>query len=253
VTVKLESLVAFLDEALGIPHHPDYPTALNGLQVGGVETVSRVAAAVDTSVRTISAAAAGGAQLMVVHHGAFWDGLRPITGRRLDRVRGLLDGGVALYSAHLPLDAHPTLGNCAILMREIGLEPTERFGSHEGAPLGWSAETGNLALTDLRARVEEAVAGPVQVIAGGGEEAGRVAVVTGGGGSFLTRAAAEGVGTLITGEGGHHTFVDAHELGINLIYAGHYATEVFGVKALGGLIEAEFGLDWFFVDDPSGL
>lgn len=253
MTAELESIVGFLDELLGIPSHPDYSTALNGLQVGGVTEVGRVASAVDASERTIAVAADRDADLLIVHHGTFWDGLRPVTGRRLRRLRGLLNGGVALYSAHLPLDAHPEIGNCILLLREIGLEPHARFGEYEGAPIGWRTDDCDLGVGELERRVASAVNGPTRLIPGGGDRAGNVAVVTGGGGSFMESAAKEGIHTLITGEGSHHTFLDAHELGVNLIYAGHYATEVFGVRALGEVLEKKFGVDHTFIDDPSGL
>lgn len=254
MTSELESIVAFLDELLDVAGHPDYPTALNGLQVEGPPAVDHVVSSVDASEATIAAAAAEGADLLLVHHGAFWSGLGPVVGRRYRRLRGLIDNGIALYSAHLPLDAHPDVGNCALLMRAIGLEPTARFGSYEGAPIGWRGDGGGMGIQELRERVSAAVGGgPVRVIEGAGPDVGEVAVVTGGGGSFIGEAAAAGVGTLVTGEGSHHTFTDAHELGVNVLYAGHYATETFGVRALGEVLARRFGVTHTFVDLPSGL
>jgi dinuclear metal center YbgI/SA1388 family protein len=254
VATELESIVGFLDGLLEVERHPDYPTALNGLQVAGPESVHRVVSAVDTSEATIAAAAEEGADLLLVHHGAFWDGLGPVTGRRYRRLHALFQHGIGLYSAHLPLDAHPEFGNCALLMKALGLEPADRFGTYEGAPIGWRAETEEMGLDELRERVSRAVGGgPVRVIDGAGRDAGVVAVVTGGGGSFIAAAAAEGVTTLVTGEGAHHTFTDANELGVNVLYAGHYATETFGVRALGEELVRRFGVSHTFVDVPSGL
>ena len=254
VTIELESIVGFLDDLLDVRQHPDYPTAMNGLQVDGPERVARVVSAVDTSETTVAAAAAESADLLLVHHGAFWDGAGPVVGRRYRRLHALLHHEIALYSAHLPLDAHPGVGNCALLMRAIGLEPEGRFGTYEGAPIGWRAPTSGLSLAVLRERVTEAVGGgPVRVIQGAGPDAGDVAVVTGGGGSFIAEAAASGVTTLVTGEGAHHTFTDAHEFGVNVLYAGHYATETFGVRALGEELANRFGVTHTFVDVPSGL
>jgi dinuclear metal center YbgI/SA1388 family protein len=251
---ELESVVAFLDDLLEVRGHPDYRTALNGLQVAGPERIGHVASAVDASVATIDRARDIGADLMVVHHGAFWGGLQPLVGRQLARVGTLIRNGIALYSAHLPLDAHPEVGNCAILIREIGLEPEGRFGEFEGVSLGFRAPAGDLPLAELADRVRRAVGGgPVRVIEGAGPGSGDVAVVTGGGGSFIPAAAAAGVRTLVTGEGSHHTFVDAHELGVNVIYAGHYATETFGVRALGDRLREAFGIEHSFIDVPSGL
>lgn len=251
--VKLASLTDHLDRFLGVDEHPDYRTALNGLQVQGREEVRKIAAAVDTSEAVIRHAADQGADLLLVHHGLFWDGLRPITGRRYRKVAALLDAGMALYSAHLPLDGHPEVGNCILLARALELEVEDRFGSYEGAPIGWygtPAEWGRQALVD---RCAEVLGGPVQLLDGGPEQLRRVAVVTGGGGSFIEEAARQGVDTLVTGEGSHHTFVDAHELGLNVIYGGHYRTETFGVRALAAHLAETFDLDWVFLDHPSGL
>ncbi len=254
MATELESVVYFMDDLLGIPEHPDYRTALNGLQVEGPSEIRHVVSAVDTSTLTIDAAANAGADLMVVHHGTFWGGLEPITGRHYGRLRALFDHGIALYSAHLPLDAHPEFGNCALLTRELGFEPVERFGEFEGAPLGWRVETKGLPLEELADRLSTAVGGgPVHTIAGAGQDTAVVAVVTGGGGSFITDAASAGVDTLITGEGSHNTFTDAHELGVNVLYAGHYATETFGVRALGQELARRFEIAHTFVDVPSGL
>ncbi|HKK94473.1 MAG TPA: Nif3-like dinuclear metal center hexameric protein [Longimicrobiales bacterium] len=251
---ELERVVGFMDELLDVDAHPDYRTALNGLQVEGPAEVDVVVSAVDTSEATIAAAIDHGADLMLVHHGAFWSGLQPLVGRHYRRMRALIEGEVALYSAHLPLDAHPDVGNCALLMRALGLEPAARFGGYEGAPLGWRASTSGLQLDELARRLSHATGGgDVRVIAGSGSTAGEVAVVTGGGGSFIGDAAKEGIDTLVTGEGAHHTFTDAHELGVNVLYGGHYATETFGVRALGDELARRFGVTHTFVDVPSGL
>lgn len=255
--MKLESVVEYLDALLGIPAHPDYRTALNGLQVAGPpdREIGRIAAAVDTSEATIAAASAEGADLLLVHHGLFWSGLTPLTGRHYRRVRGLIDGGVALYSAHLPLDGHPELGNGVLLAHALGLADLEPFGRYEGATVGWIGRHAEpLRAADLAERVAEAVGGAVHVVeVERPRPIERIAVVTGGGGSFLEEAAEAGADALVTGEGSHHTFVDAHELGVHVFYAGHYATEVFGVKALAAHLAERFDLSWTFLDRPSGL
>lgn len=250
--MKPESLFEYLDGLLGIPDHPDYPTALNGVQVATFRPIGRVAAAVDASQETIDAAVETGADLLLVHHGLFWGGLEPLTGRRFRKVAALIEGGVGLYSAHLPLDAHPQVGNCALLAKAIGVEPTERFGRYEEIQVGWSgAFAGDRS--ELVLRVEEAVGGPVQLVAGGPERIERIGVVTGAGGSFVAEAAAAGLDALVTGEGSHNTYVDANELGVNILYAGHYATETFGVRALADHVAERFGLEAEFLDFPSGL
>lgn len=247
-----EFIFDFLDGLLGVPEFPDYEGAVNGVQVEAPGPVRRVAAAVDAGVPAIEAAVERGADLLLVHHGLYWGGSAPLTGRLYRRIAPLIRSEVALYSAHLPLDAHPEVGNCALLTRELGLEPGERFGTFRDVPIGFVAETdeGREAFRD---RVAGVVEGPVHLIPGGPERVRTVGVVTGGGGSLAREAAEAGLDALLTGEGAHHTFLDAVELGVNIFYAGHYATETWGVKALAGRLEREFGLPWEFLDFPSGL
>ena len=252
--MKPESIVAYLDEYLQLEGHPDYSAAFNGLQVEGTREVRRIAAAVDASLASVEEAAERGADLMLVHHGLFWSGAAPVTGPLFRRMRVLIENGLALYSAHLPLDAHPEVGNCALLSRAIGVEPKEPFGRYQGAPVGWRGELdGPIGVAELEARVASAVSGPVRVIPGGPGLVTRVGVVTGGGASFLGEAARLGLHALVTGEGPHHTYIDAMELGVHVLLGGHYATETFGVKALAELVSERFGVDWFFVDQPTGL
>ena len=248
----LESILYFLDSELGIPEFPDYETALNGLQVEGTGPIRKIGVAVDAGVQTVEAAVAGDVDLLIVHHGIYWDGLRPMTGRRYRRVAPLIRAGTALYAAHLPLDAHPEMGNCVQLLRALGLTPEERFGRFQDADIGFAA-TAKGGREAFRRRVEEVLEGPVRLIAGGPPEAGKVGVVTGGGASFVRAAAKAGLDTLLTGEGPHHSYLDAVEFGVNLLLAGHYATETFGVRALAALVEERFGVPWEFLDFPTGL
>lgn len=252
--MKLESILQYIDEYLGVSEHPDYANALNGLQVGGPEEVAHIVAAVDASEASVRAAVERKADLLLVHHGLFWSGLAPITGRRLRRIRPLLLNQVGLYSVHLPLDAHAEVGNCALLGRALGLELQGTFGAYEGVEIGW---WGSLPEpTDapgLRDRVSQVLDGPVHLIPGGPEQIRRVGVVTGGGASFTPEAADMGLDALVTGEGSHHTHFDAMELGVHVLLGGHYATEVFGVRALAGHLADRFDLTWEFVDQPTGL
>ncbi|MDH5760217.1 MAG: Nif3-like dinuclear metal center hexameric protein [Gemmatimonadota bacterium] len=253
--MKLSALVDYLNGYLDVPGHPDYPTALNGLQMDGPEHVAKLAAAVDASEEVIEAAAEAGVDLVLVHHGLFWDGLRPVTGRRYRKVKRLLDAGIAVYSVHLPLDAHAEVGNCALLGRSLGLELQDRFGSYKGSPVGW---WGTLPEPVDSERLSEMVAdalggGPVRHLEGSAEWIGRVGVVTGAGGSMVEEAAGLGLDALVTGEASHHTYVDARELGVHVFLGGHYATETFGVKALAEHLAERFRLDWSFLDHPSGL
>jgi dinuclear metal center YbgI/SA1388 family protein len=248
----IECLLYFLQETLHLEDFPDYPNALNGLQVAGPEMVRRVGGAVDASEETIRDAVQRGVDLLVVHHGLFWDGLGPLTGPRYRKVAALIRGGVALYSAHLPLDAHPDLGNGVLLARSLGLAPEGPFGSFKGVHVGCRS-TAEMDRGDLLERLEHAVSGPVRLIPGGPQEARRIGILTGSGASALKEAAECGLDTLVTGEAPHHAYHQAMELGINLLLGGHYATETFGVKALAELLGRQFSLPWEFLHHPTGF
>ncbi len=252
--MKLESILQYLDTYLRVSEYPDAANALNGLQVGGPDDVRHVVAAVDASEATIADAVELGADLLLVHHGLFWEGLRPLTGRRLRKVRALVTNRVALYSAHLPLDAHPEVGNCALLARALGLEVRGRFALHRGVEIGWWGTLDDPTSGEsLRQRLAVVLGGPVHLIPGGPERVGSVAVVTGMGASSIEEAAERGIDVLVTGEGSHHSHFDAMELGVTVLFGGHYATETFGVRALAGHLAERFGLTWEFVDRPTGL
>ncbi|MEJ2203079.1 MAG: Nif3-like dinuclear metal center hexameric protein [Gemmatimonadota bacterium] len=253
--MQLESLLQYLDAYLGVRDFPDFPNALNGLQVEGGPEVRKVVAAVDASEASILEAASRGADLMVVHHGLFWEGLQPLTGRLLRRVGPLLEHGIGLYSVHLPLDSHAEVGNSALLARALGLDVQGRFAAYQDVEIGWWGTFGEGASAeDLRRSVAEAVDGaPVHLIPGGPDRVERVGVVTGGGASFVGEAVEAGLDALVTGEGSHHTHFDAMEMGIHLLFGGHYATEVFGVQALTVHIAERFDLEWSFIDHPTGL
>ena len=250
--MELAELTRFLDGELRIAEIPDYPGAHNGLQLESEAPVRRVAVAVDASLAVIEQAVAEGAQLLVVHHGMFWRGVEPVTGPRFRKLKAALDGGLAIYSAHLPLDVHPRLGNNACLAAAMGLAGCEPFLEWKGIQLGLAGPMDGTR-EDLAARVRDAVGGPVHVCPGGSAQAGRVGVITGGAGSEVAAAAACGIDTLVTGEGPHWSFPLAEELGVNVLYAGHYATETFGVRALAAELEEKFGLEWCFIDRPTGL
>jgi dinuclear metal center YbgI/SA1388 family protein len=250
--MHLDVLTAYLDRYLRVAEVPDYPAALNGLQVENAGEVTRVAAAVDASQASIDAAVAAGADLLLVHHGLFWDGNRPVTQRRYRRLSALLRADVAVYSAHLPLDVHPEVGNNAVLARELGIEAEGAFGEYRGSPVGlWGRlEIGREALAK---QLGELLGAPVKLVPGGPERVRRVGVITGGAGGEIEAARALGLDAFVTGEGAHHNYFDAEEGGNNLYLGGHYATEVWGVRALARKLEEEFGLPWSFVDHPTGM
>jgi len=248
----LEHILHFIQETFGVRDFPDYAHALNGLQVEGAREVVRLAGAVDASEVSIRGAVEAGANLMLVHHGLFWDGFGPLTGPRFRKVRALMEGRTGLYALHLPLDAHPELGNCALLDRAAGLEPSEPFGDFKGVKVGWWCQA-SVHRDALRSALSIAVGGEVRVIPGGPVHLERVGVLTGAGASSLAEAAEMGLHALVTGEAAHHHYHDAMEMGVNLFLAGHYATETFGVKALGSTLARQFSLDWTFLDHPTGM
>jgi dinuclear metal center YbgI/SA1388 family protein len=248
----LTEIVEYCDKLLRVGEIADYANAVNGLQVANAGRVTKIAAAVDACGYTIDAAAESGCDLLIVHHGLFWQGVQAVTGHRYHQLKRALDAGLAVYSAHLPLDAHPTLGNSALLCAALGLENTEPFAPYKGTCVGVRAR-GEIERTELAARLERAVGGPVRVCPSGTATAREIGVVTGGAGSALQELVATGIDTFITGEGPHWTFPLAEDLRINLLYGGHYATETFGVKALAAEISARFQVPWHFIDHPTGL
>lgn len=254
--VSLQDVTAYLDGYLRIKEVPDDANALNGLQVENSGTVTRIVAAVDASQATIDGA--GKHALLLVHHGMFWDGHGTVTGRRHRKIRALYDSDTALYSAHIPLDLHPDVGNNVVLARRLGMTTLDCFGTHKGVLLGVAgAAPASLSRRDqLVPVVSKALqidASAVKLIPGGPEQLGRIGIITGGAGSAIAQAKSAGCDTYITGEGAAHTYFDAMELGVNVIYAGHYATETVGVQALAEHLSDRFTLPWEFHHHPTGL
>lgn len=250
--MRLSELSTYLDEYLAVATTPDYSPALNGLQLESEREITHVAAAVDATQASIEAAIGAGAQVLLVHHGLFWDGNQPLTGRRYRRVKRAMEAGLAVYSAHLPLDVHPEVGNNAVLARALGLAPLGRFGDYKGLPLGVWGEL-DLSRETLKTRLERALGSAVTLVGGGPERIRRIGIVTGGAADMVGAARAAGLDAFITGEGAHHHYFDAMEGGINLYLGGHYATEVWGVRALAEHLADRFGLAWTFIDQPTGL
>ncbi|MDA0813325.1 MAG: Nif3-like dinuclear metal center hexameric protein [Verrucomicrobia bacterium] len=250
----LRTITSHLDKLLKIEAIPDYPQALNGLQLENSGEVTRVAAAVDACLPVIERAVADKVDLLLVHHGLFWLGAQRIQGSLYRKLKLAMDGGLAIYSAHIPLDVHPKVGNNALLAKAIGLTEPEPFFSWKGIQLGLRGHM-SISRDRLVARVTKAVgaSNPVHVCTGGGDKAGMVGIITGGAGSEIAAIADTGVDTFITGEGPHWSYTAAEELGVNLIYGGHYATETFGVRVLSSLLAKKYELPHQFIDHPTGL
>lgn len=248
----LATLTAHCDRVLRTTEFRDWDGAVNGLQVSNDGTVTRIAAAVDASLATVRLAAAAGADLLVVHHGLFWGPSHPWTGRRRELLQCLIENNLAVYSSHLPLDAHPRLGNNARLAAALRLRRLQPFFFEKGQFIGLQANT-PLPRSELADRLTQTLGAPPKLLPGGPATCRRIGIVTGGAGTSLKLAASEGVDTFITGEGPHWTFALAEDLGLNVFYGGHYATETFGVKALAEHLSRRFKIPWTFLDHPTGL
>lgn len=248
----LADLVREMDAELRTAEVPDYPNALNGLQLASTSgEVRRIASAVDACLPVIRQAVERGCDLLLVHHGLFWQGLQRLEGPAFDKLRVALEGGLAVYASHIPLDVHPRLGNNIRLCRALRLPSPRLFFSWKGIQLGLRAAV-SIERSELLARAQKLL-GPVHLCPGGPERVRNVGVITGGAGGEVAQAAREGIDTFLTGEGAHWTYPLAEELGVNLIYGGHYATETFGVQALGDWLARRHRLPHEFIDHPSGL
>lgn len=252
-------IAKYLDELLSTSSVPDYPNALNGLQLDNSGRVTSVAAAVDYSLDTVRKAAELKSDLLILHHGMFWSGLRPFVGAQRAKLDILLRNDIAVYSSHIPLDLHATFGNNVLLSQELGLTPLDGFASFKGILIGVRGET-SIATGELLKRAQSfARKHGGDAIASGraldGAITRRWGMCTGAGASSdtLAEAASAGIDTLIVGEGPHHTAVEASDLGITVIYAGHYATETLGVRSLASHLGERFGLTVNSISSPTGL
>jgi dinuclear metal center YbgI/SA1388 family protein len=250
-TVRRDDLVAYLDRYLRVAAIPD--SSPNGLQVQGAERVTRAAFAVDVSVKTIRAAAKARANFLVVHHGLWWGRHEPIVGTMHARVSALIESSVSLYAAHLPLDCHDEVGNNVELARLLSLRVDGPFGQYKGVEVGVTASAARgIRRATFAKAIERALATKADVLPFGPASVRRVAIVSGGGAAFAEAAARAGCDTLLTGESSHAAVNPAREAGINLIFAGHYATETVGLEALRRHLQERFGLSTTFLSAPTG-
>lgn len=251
-------IATYLDDLLGAAAVPDYPGALNGLQLDHVGPVRGIAAAVDVSIPALEQTHRVGANFLIVHHGLFWEGARCIVGVTYRRLQLLFKNDIAVYSSHLPLDAHSSLGNNALLAKALNLVASGPFAQYKDVSTGCSGAS-YIPTHELVARVQQLVHPLGARIRVTPHDRARITrswgICTGAGASSetLREAVALNIDTLVVGEGPHHTAVDAPDLGLVVIYAGHYATETFGVRAIAQRAAEEFNLPWSFVHVPSGL
>jgi dinuclear metal center YbgI/SA1388 family protein len=250
--MKNTDLITYLDTYLQISEFMD--NSQNGLQVQGREEIQNVAAAVDACQESIDAAAAANTDLLIVHHGLFWEKPEKLIGSHYRRIKKLLDAGINLYCAHLPLDTHPEVGNNAVLARRLGFELAEGFGEHHGRKIGVIAQMpASISQSEFLRRLRATLSKNVRADFLGSQEIQRIAVVTGGGAFLLPQALAAGVDAYITGEPSHSRYHFSKENRLNVVYGGHYTTETFGVIALAQHLKEKFQLPYQFFDFPTGL
>jgi dinuclear metal center YbgI/SA1388 family protein len=249
---RLTSIIDALDEWLTPGEFQDLGP--NGLQVPGGSEVTRVVTGVSAQRALIERAVQEGAELVLVHHGLFWDflptGLTPVLAERL---RPLFRHDVSLAAYHLPLDAHPEVGNNAILAERLGCERHEPFGTYRNQTIGRAGTFAGdgIPAGDLFARVRDVTGRVPTVFDAGPARVRRIGIVSGAGADHLREAIALGLDALLTGEPREHVMADAREAGIHFIAAGHYATETFGVRALGDWLAARFGVEHVWIDLPN--
>ena len=246
-----DELISFLDQLLDAQGFDDYGP--NGLQVVGREDVRRVATGVSAHRELFERAAETEADMVLCHHGLFW-GSEPIAidQRMKGRLLPLFRSDMSLAAYHLPLDAHPEVGNNALICGELGLRRGEPFGEARGRAIGFIGETdGALALDELADRCRSAFRRDPLVFPGDGRPLRRVGVVSGGGGSSLGEAIRLGLDAFLTGEPEEPAMADARESGVAFLACGHYATETFGIRRLGELLAEQFGVEHSFIEIPN--
>lgn len=247
----LTDLVFFCDQRTNRAAFKDAPAAFNGLQVANSGRATKIGAAVDAGLIPFQKAAAAGVDFLIVHHGMYWDMPRPLTGPVYERVATLFRADCALYSSHLPLDAHPELGNNALLARQLGLIPTRTWLPNDGGPIGTIAAYSS-PRSALRARLESLYPHVIAIEYGSASPT-ELAFCSGSGNSALAALGSTGCDTLVTGELREEHFNVAQEQKLNLYLCGHYATEVHAVRALAAELAAKFNLPWEFIATENPL
>jgi dinuclear metal center YbgI/SA1388 family protein len=241
-----DEIIAFADELLDVSSYPDYGPV--GLQVEGASEVTKIACGVSASRELFERAAEARAQMVLVHHGLFWEkDPREVGPVMRERLRALFDHDLSLVAYHLALDAHPEIGNNANVARGLGIEERQRF-----TEWGWGGRIPEpLSIADFAERVQALSGRMPLVFPYGPEELERVAILTGGAARYVAAAVDEGYDVFLTGEAAEPTKHAAKEAGIHFVAAGHYATETSGVQALARRIADELDVEWEFVDLPN--
>lgn len=251
---KLQQIVSFLTSALEPDLYQDH--SLNGVQVAGSADVNKLAVAVDACVETIEKSVATGVQMLLVHHGLFWGKPVPIQGPLRNAVKLLIENDISLYAAHLPLDAHSEYGNNFTLARLLGMSELEPSAEYYGRMIGCIGQNkAQLSLDGIRERLATlpGASKDMLMLKFGPEIPKRISIVSGSGADQLYHSEIESFDTLIAGEAKQFAYHYAKERGLNVIFAGHYATETVGVQELGKALQKSLGVPWTFIDVPTGI
>jgi dinuclear metal center YbgI/SA1388 family protein len=254
--MTLEELDRWLSSFLGLAGFTGIDASQNGLQVARSADgeVRKVAFAVDACMESFSRASAWGAQALFVHHGILWDRVKPLTGVTYDRIRFLVEKDLALFGVHLPLDAHPEVGNNIAIARHLGLESIEPFGAYKGVKIGCKGTLpAAIGIDEIVRRLSSRQGEPIRTLPFGPAEIRTVGVVSGGAPWDVVQAMAEGLDAYVTGEPAHGIYHHCLEGRIHAIFAGHYHSETFGVRLLADRLARETGLETTYLDIPTGL
>jgi len=248
-----DELLSHLDDLLDARDRADYGP--NGMQVPGAEQVELVVTGVSAHRELFERAAEAGAQLVLCHHGIFWgDPVGPLTQQMKARLKLLFDNDMTLAAYHLPLDAHPEVGNNALICAGLGLARGQAFGEAKGAPIGWVGTSDEpLTIAELVARSTTLFGSEPLVFDSGPAQIRRVGIVSGGGSAMIEDAVALGLDAFITGEPTEYAMADAREGGIHFLAAGHYASETLGIRRLGELLAERFGIEHRFIEIPNPI
>lgn len=251
--VDLNSVVDFLDEYCGISKYSDFDGSYNGLQFENSGKVTHIVTAVDAGLSEIKAAALLGADLLLAHHGMFWNPPIPFIRHNYEKVKTIIDNDMAVYAVHLPLDAHPQIGNNILIAQALGLTPIGGCFEHAGNQIGVIAEAPKSGIVELERRLMALFPATYKQIRFGSVTPQKVAICSGSCADAVAMLPGMGVDTLICGELRQRHYTMAQELRLNLYPCGHYATECFGIMALGELLAKRFALQCDFIEMSNPL
>lgn len=244
---KLNSIIEYCDSRTNKKDILDFDNAFNGLQLENNGIVNKIGASVDIGQIPFELAIENKVDLIICHHGLFWDNLIPITNHIYKKLKTAIDNNIAVYSSHLPLDCHPEIGNNVILAKKIGLEPIESFLDFKNTKIGLICKSTNFDIKDLTIRLKKVFPKTFNFINYGKKNPKKIAILTGSGQSAISHLKDYDVDTLITGELRQHHFNIAQELKLNLFHCGHYSTETFGVTELSKEVSEKFNIEWTFL------